>query len=44
MNIICYNKKTIPNLVFEIGNYYFTLSNDFFTYVDNITLEDLKTI
>ena len=39
-NIICYNKKTIPNFVFEIGNYYLTLSNEYFTFIDNTTLSN----
>lgn len=33
-NIICLNKKTLPDLVFEIGNYYLTLSNKSFISYD----------
>ena len=34
--IICYNKSTLPNIFFEIGDYYLTISNKSFIYNEKL--------
>ena len=38
--IVCYNKNTIPDFIFEIGNYYLTLNSEYFIFADNSTLQN----
>ena len=39
-NIICYNKNIIPDIVFEIGKYYLTLSSEYFTYIQDSLIQN----
>ena len=41
-NIICSNKKTLPDLVFEIGNYYLTLSSKYFISYNQSTFNNTE--